>query len=526
MIPNFDELDAIAKQQEGPLGELSFAALLYALWRDERTAVLEVRSNQFRKQIVLENGIPIEVVSNVLHETIGKFLVERGKIQEDVYLSCLSELGNSNDSMEEIVIRNGHISHFDLFKLMQQNRAQKLLDCFSWRRGNYQLYSDMPDTQSPLKVKVPRLILTGVARFTHQEEIDAAILPFMGKTLVLHPEPHVVPRDLMLNTKQTRLVADIAKGARLEELITQSTLSPDEVTRLVYSLALLGSVIPEENLPNIPAKEEVQIETEDRSDRKSGPATKSSPELPRSEIDQSVPTGAELESRGNEVLEAYLVHRKRDAFGLLDLTIDAKPTMIESAYLKYSQKYAPWVYSAPEFESIAEKAQDLYLAGARAYADLCDPTRRKAIIAKRRECVSKPKKKATRDYFAIETDLLDPDVQYSKGLELMQKQNFDQAIPMLEVASACDPKSGVYAAELAYCRFLSNEKLAEQSRKDLEEATRVDPKCGLAEYYLGEIARVLGDTKPAEKHLRRACKMLNGDRRPTESLKLLLTEKR
>ena len=125
MIPNFDELDAIAKQQEGPLGELSFAALLYALWRDERTAVLEVRSNQFRKQIVLENGIPIEVVSNVLHETIGKFLVERGKIQEDVYLSCLSELGNSNDSMEEIVIRNGHISHFDLFKLMQQNRAQK-----------------------------------------------------------------------------------------------------------------------------------------------------------------------------------------------------------------------------------------------------------------------------------------------------------------------------------------------------------------------------------------------------------------
>ena len=39
MIPNSQELEAIAERSEGQLSEVSFAALLCALWMDERTAL-------------------------------------------------------------------------------------------------------------------------------------------------------------------------------------------------------------------------------------------------------------------------------------------------------------------------------------------------------------------------------------------------------------------------------------------------------------------------------------------------------
>ena len=56
--------------------------------------------------------------------------------------------------------------------------------------------------------------------------------------------------------------------------------------------------------------------------------------------------------------------------------------------------------------------------------------------------------------FAIKTDLLDSESQYKKGKALMDAGKHREALMLLEFAADCDPQNGVYAAELAYCRFL------------------------------------------------------------------------
>jgi tetratricopeptide (TPR) repeat protein len=61
---------------------------------------------------------------------------------------------------------------------------------------------------------------------------------------------------------------------------------------------------------------------------------------------------------------------------------------------------------------------------------------------------------------------------------------------------------------------------------ELEEALRIDPKCGLAVFYLGEIHRELGNYPEAEGHLQRAIRMMAPDRRPIEALKILQTRKK
>ena len=97
---------------------------------------------------------------------------------------------------------------------------------------------------------------------------------------------------------------------------------------------------------------------------------------------------------------------------------------------------------------------------------------------------------------------------------------------LLEFAADCDPQNGVYAAETAWCRFLISSSYAGRSLRELAEALRRDPNCGLAEYYAGEIHRRQGQAAEAEPHLRRALKLMSPDRRPIDALKALAERKR
>ena len=97
---------------------------------------------------------------------------------------------------------------------------------------------------------------------------------------------------------------------------------------------------------------------------------------------------------------------------------------------------------------------------------------------------------------------------------------------LLEFASDCDPQNSLYAAELAWCRFLNSSAAAPKAVKELQETLRRDPNCGLAAYYAGEIERQVGNYAEAEDHLRRAIKLMSPDRRPIDALKSLSTERK
>ena len=68
-------------------------------------------------------------------------------------------------------------------------------------------------------------------------------------------------------------------------------------------------------------------------------------------------------------------------------------------------------------------------------------------------------------------------------------------------------------------RFTWSPPLASQALKELQEALRLDPNCGLAAFYAGEIHRQLGNRDDAENYLRRAIKLMSPDRRPIDALK-------
>jgi len=555
LIPTAERLAAIAGSRQGRLAEVPFGVLLQAFAVHGRTAAVDLRLRQISKKVLFEAGVPVDCRSNLVHETLGRYMVTVGKLAETELTACLARSAAQGVPLGEVLIERGLVGADELFRLLQGNLAKKLLDLFTWREAEYLVLEEEPHVESPLKVKVPQLVVTGIVKLAPQAEVDAAVAPLVGKRLALHPAPPFPLAEIRLAARQAPLIEALRNRPRLDELAAATRLPPDEMTRLVYALAVVGTVtttdllngtgaVPVLAATNRPTAVTPVTPAISQAATAGGPAAVSAPSpgapparpsalpaVPVPSLDSSgeLPAGPgagaalaaeEVERRRNEVMQTYLSYRKQDAYDLLGVSEDATPPLIDERYLAFAARYAPWQFAAPAFGQLAEKARDLFLAGARAYGQLGDREQRDTLLF-RRKTLREERARRPAD-FSIKTDLLDPEVQYRKGKASMEAGKLREAIQQLEFASDCDPQNGLYRAELAWCRFQHSPTGANRQAIDgLEEALRIDPRCGLAHYYLGEIHRQLGNPREAEELLQKAIRLMAPDRRPTEALKAL-----
>src|SRR6185295_10152041 len=116
---------------------------------------------------------------------------------------------------------------------------------------------------------------------------------------------------------------------------------------------------------------------------------------------------------------------------------------------------------------------------------------------------------------------LNPELQFRKGRELIAAKKYRDAVTFLEFAADCDPQNGAYRAELAYCRYLDLPSLTSAPLRELDETLRIDPQCGIAAFYMGEIHRVAGRRDDAEVAYKKAFKLMPKDPRPGDALNAL-----
>lgn len=523
MIPTPEQLAAIARKPEGDLREVPFAAVLFALAVHERTVVLEIRRGQLTKEIVFEYGVPVDCRSNLVHETLGRFMIARGKLSQEEHDSVLRESVTQGVQFGEVLRQRGLVDSSELFRILQQNLAKKLLDGFTWSEGAYALEEETPEVGSPLKVRVPQLIVTGITRFTPQDEVNAGVWPLAGKPLLAHPKPSLPLGRLKLTDGQRQVVEALTEERTIKEAAERTGVAFEEVARVVYGLALLGAVVPAENLPGggngLPGwvwEPEPERAPEVAGEGAAGLAGGEQPLDPE-----------EASSLRNRVMEAYLAHRKQDPFDLLEVPTDASVASIRDAFLLFAHRYAPWRYRRPELSDIAEEAEDLFVAGARAFGELMDPEQRNTLIYRRKVLEEERSRPQPPSDFKIQTDLLDPEKQYERARELLEEGRESEALEHFEFAADCDPQNALYRAEAAWCRYRINPRVnAEESLAELSEALRIDPRCGTAAYHAGQIHRQEGHWEQAERYLRRANQLMAPDRRPIEALKVLAKERK
>lgn len=522
MIPTPQRLEEISNLHEGSLQEVPFSSLLCALAVHKKTLVLEMRRRQVWKKIALEGGMPVDCRSNLTHETLGRYMVLEGKLSEEDFTSSLGRSASRGVPLGEVLLEMGLVSAVDLFKILQQNLAKKLLDVFTWREGEFRVDGeDRPSADMSLRVKVPQLILTGVTKLAPQDEVDMAIGPLVGKKLALHPSPLFPLDEIRLSQRQSQLAEAVRPGRRMGELAEATSLPVDKIARLLYALSILGVVVPADSLPKDavqPSPSAMVSPQRPAAAPAPLPPAAAAPEAPALQA-----SPAEVEKRRNEIMQTYLVYRRQDAFDLLGLPETATPGAIEEKFLDFARRFAPWSLDHPELRGMQDRARDLFLAGARAFAELADTEQRNTLLFRRKTLREERERKPA--FGGIKTDLLDSEAQFRKGYALLEAGKHREALMLLEFAADCDPQNSRYAAETAYCRFLVSTAHAPQALRELQETLRRDPNCGLAAYYAGEISAHLGQRDDAENLLRRAIKLMSPDRRPIEALKSLTSRR-
>jgi tetratricopeptide (TPR) repeat protein len=197
---------------------------------------------------------------------------------------------------------------------------------------------------------------------------------------------------------------------------------------------------------------------------------------------------------------------------------EAEPVDVELAFMRFAERFWPWRF---ENQDSHGQARTIFLAGARAYAQLAEEAAKRSRLDRRKTQPVELEAGAGIGPPRLETDLLDPEVQYREGHAFFEKGEYRQALPRLELAADCDPQQGLYRAEAAYCRFLIDDAQAAAVLTELEEACRVDPTCGDAYLYAGELAARFGRYEEAESRLRRANRILAPDRRAIDKLREL-----
>lgn len=525
MIPNAEQLRAISQMTRGDLGEIRFPVLLHALAVHTRTVVLSIERRQLKKEIILENGIPVDCHSNLLQDTLGKFMVARGAINDAQNHDTLSKSATTGKPFTDIIVADGLVNASELYKILQQNLAKKLLDAFSWRSGTFHVSADLPPVDSPLKVRAPQLVLTGISKFAPEDEIAAEIEALRGeKKILINPRPPFPLKELRLSKDHKEIVGLVSVGKTLDELEAESGLEKARVLRALYALAVIGVALPEDWLLTVDAPLDMDFAT--RTQELSVDTSQTLRPIGSAaiavEAAEKTMTAQDIEKLRNELMEVYLRYRKQDAFELLGIDAEATPEQVEQGYLQFSERFAPWKFEQPGLENFTDKARDLFIAGGQAFGELCNPETRNSLVARRSSAFTKHQAipEEARNAFAIKSNLLDSETQFKKGIELMEAGKFAEALEQLQFAHDCEPQNSDYRAELAFCRYRKDPKIEKPGAlQELHETIRIDPECGLALCYAGMIFGEAGEFAAAEPRLQKAIKLMQPDRRPIDALR-------
>lgn len=511
-----EQLDAILRARAGTLEETPYPILLLALALREKSAVLALRRKHMEKTVVFDGGSPVECRSNIATETLGRFLVAAGKLSEQDCLAALNQAASQGVPLGEILTARKLLAPTELYRTLQQNLGRKLLEPFSWKDGSWEISYDVPPTLSVLRVKVPQLLVTGIMKVDTEESAEEAVAFAKLKYLGIAPDPLFDLEELRLTADQQKVVEAARRGTMLDEIRLATKIDAEEIDRIVYALLLLGVVMATDK----PVRAEPRAEPP-KPARAAAPAPPAAAPPPPAAA--PLPAAAPPEKRGvppataEEVMNAWLGYRRRDAFDQLGATETDGLVPITKVFLHMADKFLPSGFDPNAPDAIRDKAEEVFLAAAKAFAELADPDRREALIKKR----GKSREIAAAAAQLGTAAIIDPEVLCKTGRQLVAAGKLREALSNFEIAAESDAQNGTYAAEAAWCRYQLRISPPTSALKMVKNALRVDPNCAVANLYYGKLHAVLGNRIEAEAYLNRATILMPDDPRGVEALKAL-----
>ncbi len=489
------------KAREGALAQTPFPLLLHAMLVEERSGTLELKLRNVEKRIAFEDGTPVGCSSNLLHETLGKYLVTRGKLTEVQYQTLLGESAATSRQLGSLLVEKQLVSAFELFKHLQTNLAHKVLDVFRWQDAKWRFTPTLEDL-TPIRLAVPQLIFTGCAQLPPETLAAHFDLPPATRLALV---PGDGTKGLKLAPKDARLVQVLKARPTLGELLATPGLDREAARRRLFALAVLQAVDTAEAVDALPPQEAPLLEAE---------------VVVEAAAPQGLPFLDEDDAARNLLADAFLSHRQKDPYDLLGVPVSVQAPALQRAYLARAEALSPVRFATPDLK---QKAESVAMAYARAYAGLADGEQN-LLHRKRRETLEEnrknpPRANAAAAQFRIRTDLLDASSQFDEGRKRLAAGAYKSAVEHFEYACDIEPTPRI-RAYLAWARYqLDPQAAATRSLQELAEACAAGPACEEAWAFRADLALAFSRHEEAEDAYRKAFKLNPQQRRYADGVR-------
>lgn len=226
---------------EGPLSHMMTPRLLYRLSLSRVAGKLKLTQGSVLKEIYFQNGVPVHITSNLKHELLGGFMLERGIITEAELERALDSIAEHGSRLGDALVRLGTLKPHDLFRVLELQFRQKFLEIFRWRRGWYQFFEGHhpPDDMVWMGHDTVQLITVGVRTQYDLPTMRETFADHLEQEITLQHNPHITHNNLRFNSKELRFYTYLEDHQTLGEGLERFGRTEEESLTLMQVVFVL-----------------------------------------------------------------------------------------------------------------------------------------------------------------------------------------------------------------------------------------------------------------------------------------------
>jgi len=223
--------------RRGRLDEKSVLELFYDLHIEKWSGTLTLRNGEVEKAVYFDRGRPTFAITNQNEDKLGEWLVRIGRLSEVELKDALDISEREGKRLGGILVDMEIIKGEELRSLVQRHMEEIIFSLFEWEDGEYMVtLMDISSGEEILLEKsAGNVIMDGVRRRYTLDRMKKNLGP-PSRVFRLSPNPTISLQDLRLSPSEAKLV-DLIDGKRnVEEIISSSTLTPLNASRVLFCL--------------------------------------------------------------------------------------------------------------------------------------------------------------------------------------------------------------------------------------------------------------------------------------------------
>ncbi len=226
----------------GDLENMPFPIILYRLFTKRMTGALMITMGKAKKIIMVDNGRPVSVSSNIVSECLSQLLIKEKLLEKDLFNTIHEEATTAKCKHGEILIKHGVLTHPELAQWLRKQAEFKFYSVFNWSEGKFafKALKNISKQSSDFTLHPFVMIKEGLRKHTKQDRLQAWFTPYVTSKVGAADHFEETMRDAAFNLKEIRWVSQRDFNEELKDVLQDHILEKEDIDPFVMSLISLG----------------------------------------------------------------------------------------------------------------------------------------------------------------------------------------------------------------------------------------------------------------------------------------------